>query len=138
MVCGTIKSGSTVPCEECGFQPISDEEVAIALMLNEAGARNFSQIADTIKAGGQLQYKDEDIQKFLGAAAEARRMLGLQQDRYCTRAKTEDLLAFSAKMATQVMSNTITKIVPGGLKEISKERMAAICGKMIKSELLKL
>ena len=66
-------------------------------------------------------------------------MIGLQHGaRYRTRAKTEDLLTFSVKVATQVMSNTIAKIVPGGLKEISKERMLAICGRMIKKELLKL
>jgi hypothetical protein len=138
ILCGTIKSGSYVPCEECGFLPHSDRELAIALMLNEKGVRNFQQIADAIKSGQLPEPSDNDIQKFIGAAAEVRRTTGLGGPKYYTRAKTEDLLTFSVKVATQVMSNTIAKIVPGGLKEISKERMLAICGKIIKSELLKL
>jgi hypothetical protein len=138
MLCGTLKSGSFDICEECGFQPLSDEEIAIALMLNEASMRNFEQVVGAIKSGQLPEFKKEDFQKFMGAVPGVRRMIGLQHGRYRTRAKTEDLLTFSVKVATQVMSNTIAKIVPGGLKEISKERMLAICGRMIKKELLKL
>jgi hypothetical protein len=41
MLCGTIKSGSYVACNECGFQPLSDQDLSIALILNEASMRNF-------------------------------------------------------------------------------------------------
>jgi len=138
MLCGTIKSGSYVACEECGFQPISDEELAIAVMLNEATVRNFEQIANAIRSGQLPEFTDKDIQKFIGTAAEARRTTGLGGPQCYTRAKTESLLTLSVQVAAQGMSNTITKIVPGELIVLlSKERMLAVLGGMIKSELIR-
>jgi hypothetical protein len=137
MLCGTIKSGSYVACQECGFQPTSDEELAIAVMLNEASVRNFEQIANAIRSGQLPEFTDKDIQKFIGTAAEARRTTGLGGPQYYTRAKTESLLTLSVQVAAQGMSNTIAKIVPGELIELSKERMLAVLGGMIKSELIR-
>jgi hypothetical protein len=137
MLCGTIKSGSYVACEECGFQPISNEELTIAVMLNEASVRNFEQIANAIRSGQLPEFTDKDIQKFIGTAAEARRTTGPGGPQYFTRAKTESLLTLSVQVAAQGMSNTIAKIVPGELIELSKERMLAVLGGMIKSELIR-
>jgi hypothetical protein len=138
MLCGTLKSGSFDTCEECGFQPSSDQEIAIALMLNEASVRNFEQVVGAIKSGQLPDFKKEDFERFMGAVPHVRRMIGLQDGRYRTRAKTEGLLTLSVKMSTEVLSDTITKMFPGAVKEISKERILAIFGKMIKRELLKL
>jgi hypothetical protein len=137
MLCGTIKSGSYVPCEECGFQPISDEELAIAVMLNETSVQNFEQISRSIKSGQIPEYNDKDIEKCIGTSTEARRVLGLQQARYYTRAKTESLLTYSVQVAAQGMSETIAKIGTGELKGLLKERMLAVLGEMIKDELIR-
>jgi hypothetical protein len=138
MLCGTIKSGSYVPCEDCGFQPTSDEDLAIATMLNEASIQNFDQIARGIKSGETPEFKDKDIEKFIRTSPEVRRMLGLQQALYYTRAKTESLLTYSVQVAAQGMSETIAKSLPGEIKGLSQERMLAVLGGMMQGELIRL
>jgi hypothetical protein len=136
MLCGTIKSGSVVPCKECGFQPISVQEIAIALMLNEASMRNFDHVSSSIKSGQHPEYKDQDIQKFTESAVGNQRLIGLNASRYRVRAQTESLLASSGQVALQGMSNAIAKLEPSVLGEVSEERMLAVFGKMIKAVLI--
>jgi hypothetical protein len=137
MLCGTIKSGSVIACRECGFQPISVQEVAIALILNEASMRNFEQVAGAIKSGVHPEYKEDDIQKFTEGAAENRRMTGLDSGRYRVRAQTESLLASSGQVVLQGMSHAIAKLESTELSEVSEERTLAVFAKMIKAALLR-
>ena len=112
MLCGMIKSGSYVACEECGFQPSSDQDLAIAVMLNEASVRNFEQIANAIRSGQLPEFTDKDIQKFIGTAAEARRTTGLGGPQYYTRAKTETFLSLSVQVAAKACPIQSRRLCP--------------------------
>jgi len=136
MVCGSIKSGSYVPCEECGFQPITDEDLAISLMLNEANVANLDQIALGLKSGRRSAFERGDIEKFITSSSDARRMLGLKGDRYDTRMRTESLLSYSVEVAVSMVSEVIAQVKLGDLPTLSRERILAVLGIMLRAELI--
>jgi Resolvase, N terminal domain len=137
VLCGTMKSGSIVQCQECGFMPTSDAQLVMALMLNEAQMGNFEQFVNAIKSGARPEFSEQDIQKVAETLPELRRMIGLQSPQDYTRELTERFLTDAVGMATHGLADTITHGVPGELSELSKERMLVVLGCIIKDQLLR-
>ena len=44
---------------------MSDEQIAIALMLNEASVRNLEEVVGAIRSGQLPEFKNEDFEKFM-------------------------------------------------------------------------
>lgn len=77
--CGQHKSGSFVPCSSCGFDPVTDDELIIALLLSDhyQDAETLENNRSRILAGRSLQISDPMRTDFLPVIREVKPIMGL-------------------------------------------------------------
>lgn len=138
IVCGSIKSGSFVPCEECGFQPNSEQDLTIATMLNEASVRNFDQLALDIRSGHRPIIRPEDVESRIASGREARRMLGPISSQVQSRIITEGMLQSATAFMLGGIDKTINMITPERISALSREAIVAIIGISTRNSLIEI
>jgi hypothetical protein len=77
--CGQIKPGSFIQCFSCGFDPATDDELIIALLLSDhyQDEETLEHNRSRILAGRHLQISDQMRTDFLPVIREVKPMLGL-------------------------------------------------------------
>jgi len=126
--CGSIKSGSFVQCNACGFQPINHDDLAQSLLLNENTLRDGFDLAVLEMQRGKIIKFGEDRYKSADAEIDdVRRMLALDSPRFKTRQQSEDLM----RTAAQLLALSFPEIVKTdsaffGSRVVSKQKSFAI------------
>ena len=77
--CGQHKSGSFIPCLSCGFDPVTDDELIIALLLSDhyQDEVTLEDNRSRILAGRSLQISEQMRTDFLPVVREVKPMMGL-------------------------------------------------------------
>jgi hypothetical protein len=61
--CGELKYGSWVPCQNCGFNPETDEDVTKSLIVSDHhhSKEELEGISNKIKAGEEITFDPETL-----------------------------------------------------------------------------
>ena len=106
--CGELKSGSFVDCPLCGYEPVSEEDLAHSLALNEAEqGSNFEHLALSVKLGATPQLSAPDLLKIINVirSENLERMLGRDSTHYLQQEKMENAVLSAATRAANETCN---------------------------------
>lgn len=65
--CGAMKTGALSPCDQCGFDPHSDEDKARSVVLSDHHFpdEELARISERIKAGQPVAWPEEAVQRHI-------------------------------------------------------------------------
>ena len=96
--CGSIKSGSFVQCNNCGFQPIKADDLAQSILLNEGMlGQRFERAVLEMQRGRFIKFSDEKYSFLDEKIAEVKRALSLDSPSYKNRQLSEDNMRNAAQ-----------------------------------------
>ncbi len=80
--CGAKKFGAFVRCDQCGFRPASEEDLAKSLMVTDHyfQPEALQQVASDISAGRTFEFNRQNVNQLISEIRKPgfRRMMGLE------------------------------------------------------------